>query len=117
MPIFNHLSPTMFLILTMLIFIAVTQLAHNLILIIVFMPVLASVGVQMGINPFMFNILFVFALQNAFMTPGASAQAALIFGNTDWIGRMDAYKICAIFTLFATLLLIIIGIPLGYLLF
>lgn len=117
MPIFQSLSPVAFMLVCMAIFWAATQLAHNLILVIVFMPTLASIGVSMGINPYLFCLLFCMTTNCAFMTPGASAQAAMIFGNTDWISTKDAYKYCTIFAVVALLAITCIGLPLGLLLF
>ncbi len=117
MPIFSKLSPIAFILVCMAIFWVATQLAHNLILVIVFMPTLASIGVSMGINPYLFCLLFVMTTNCAFMTPGASAQAAMIFGNTDWISTKDAYKYCTIFAIVALLAIACIGLPLGLFLF
>lgn len=92
MPVFEHISPSMYLIVCFLVFLAITQLAHNLILGIVFTAVLASIGIDMGINPYLFQLFFAWALQLAFITPGASANSALIFANTNWIDTKNAYK-------------------------
>lgn len=92
MPIFEKLSPSMYIAMCFLIFLAITQLAHNLILGIVFTAVLAQIGIDMGINPYLFQVFFAWCLQLAFMTPGASANSALIFGNTNWIESGQAYK-------------------------
>lgn len=92
MPIFTTISPVMFIVFCFVLFLVVTQLAHNIILGIVFTPVLATIGIDMGINPYLFQVFFAWALQLAFMTPGASANSALIFANSEWIGVKDSYK-------------------------
>lgn len=117
MPIFSQISPSLFLVFCLIIFIVITQVAHNVILAIVFTPVLAAIGIDMGINPFMFQILFAYCLQLAFMTPGASANAAMVFGNTEWLTTKDAYKFTACSVLVGTILIVAIGIPIGFLLF
>lgn len=117
MPIFSQISPSLYLIFCLVIFIVITQVAHNVILAIVFTPVLATIGIDMGIDPFMFQILFAYGLQLAFMTPGASANAAMIFGNTEWLTTKDAYKYTTLSVIVGTLLLLGIGIPAGFLLF
>ncbi len=92
LPVFENISSSMYLVICFLVFLVITQVAHNLILGIVFTSVLASIGIDMGINPYLFQIFFAWALQLAFMTPGASANSALIFANTNWITTKDAYK-------------------------
>ena len=117
MPVFSKISPSLFLAFCLVVFILLTQIAHNVILAIVFTPVLAAIGIDMGINPFMFQILFAYGLQLAFMTPGASANAAMVFGNTDWLTTKEAYKYTTLTVVTGTLLLLVIGIPVGFLLF
>ena len=117
MPIFSQLSSASFLFICLLIFVITTQFAHNLILIIVFMPVLAALGAPMGIDPYMFGIVFTFGMQLAFLTPGASANAAMIFGNTDWIDTKDTYKYGGLFVVLGFAILMIISVTLGRWLF
>ena len=92
MPVFSTISPMLFIVFCFVLFLLVTQVAHNIILGIVFTPVLAKIGIDMGINPYLFQIYFAWALQLAFITPGASANAALIFANSNNIGVKDSYK-------------------------
>ena len=92
MPFFEQLSPVTFLLVVLVVFVILTQFAHNLILGIVFTPVLAQIGIEMGINPYLFHIYTAWCFQLAYMTPGASANSALIFGNTEWIDVKHSYK-------------------------
>lgn len=117
MPILSNLSPIIFILACCAIFWVTTQFAHNLILVIVFLPTLASIGLQFGINPYLFALLFCMTTNCAFMTPGSSAQAAMIFGNSTWLSTKDAYKYCTIFAVIALLSIACIGLPLGLLLF
>lgn len=117
LPVFSHTTPVVFVLLCLAIFWVVTQLAHNLILVIVFLPTLATIGTSFGINPYLFALLFCMTTNCAFMTPGASAQAAMLFGNTDWISTKDAYKHCAIFAIIALFAIACVALPLGLLLF
>lgn len=116
-PVFSQASPVVFVLLCMGIFWAITQVAHNLILVIVFMPTLATIGVSFGINPYLFALLFCMTTNCAFMTPGASAQAAMLFGNSDWISTKDSYKLCTIFAVIALLVLVVIALPIGLVIF
>lgn len=104
MPVFQNISPSMYLITCFVVFLVLTQVAHNLILGIVFSSVLATIGIEMGINPFLFQLFFSWCLQFAFMTPGASANSVLIFANTEWLDVKDAYKYSAISVLIGAVL-------------
>lgn len=84
MPIFSQISPSLYLIFCLVIFIVITQVAHNVILAIVFTPVLAAIGIDMGIDPFMFQILFAYGLQLAFYDAGSVCQC----GYDIWQYRM-----------------------------
>ena len=117
LPIFSNASPMVFILLCMAIFWLITQVAHNLILVIVFMPTLATIGTSLGINPYLFCLLFCMTTNCAFMTPGASAQAAMLFGNSDWISTKDAYKHCTIFAVIALLVIACVALPIGLLIF
>lgn len=39
----------------------------------------------------LFALIFAMMMQTAFMTPAASAQAVMVFGNTEWITNKQAY--------------------------
>lgn len=115
--VFGGLSPTVFLVSVVLLFGIVTQLAHNLILIVVFTPVLAKMALGFGISPMVMAVLVAGAAASAFMTPAASTNAAIVFGNTEWITRKQAYLLGAIIAVSYWITLLVVGAPLGNLLF
>ena len=78
----------------------------------VFIPVLAPVVISLGINPLVMTMALIFALQNAYATPASSTQAAIAFGNTEWVDTKNAY-LCMISTSAINLLaILLIFIPL-----
>lgn len=83
--VFAGLDPTMFLVVFTLLFIVTTQFTHNLVLMLVFTPVLTKMGVALGANPVLVMLLVFYTAMTAYATPAASANAALIFGNTEWV--------------------------------
>ena len=89
-PVFQQLGGVGFVIVTLIVLWGVTQFVHNLVLLIAVMPTLAGVCTGLGIDPLMYIFLLSIVLQAAMMTPGASAQAALVFGQTNWITSRDA---------------------------
>ncbi len=110
-------SPTMFLVLIVVVFIIATQFAHNLVLAMVLMPMLATLGLNYGIHPFVIINLVWFAAQSAFLLPASSSPSAMIYGNVNWISTKKAYMYDAMFVVLAMLTLIVVGIPLTQFLF
>lgn len=114
---FAGLSPMMFLVAFTALFLITTQVTHNLVLLLVFTPVLTKMGVGFGVNPVLVMLLIYFTAMTAYATPAASSNAALIFGNTEWITTKDSY-ICGFLALLtAFIILICVGVPLGSILF
>lgn len=65
---------------------------------VIFIPVLAKLGLNYGIHPFVITNLIYFAAQSAFLLPASSSQAAMIYGNTEWVQpNMPTCIILAIF--------------------
>ncbi len=116
-PLFNNLSPLVFLIAVLVVFGIATQFIHNIILLMVFLPTFGQLCLGLGIHPALFALMFATMLQAAFATPGASAQAAMMFGNTEWITSKDGYFYGSLFMLWALAVLLLIVYPLGSLLF
>lgn len=115
--VFSGLSATAFLIIITLLFIVVTQVTHNLVLIMVFTPVLIKMGLNFGIEPLLITFLIYYAAMAAFCTPAASANAALIFGNVEWVQTKHAYLIGFLIVIVSALVLLCIGIPLANIMF
>ena len=114
---FAGLSPMMFLVAFTALFLITTQVTHNLVLLLVFTPVLTKMGVGFGVNPVLVMLLIYFTAMTAYATPAASSNAALIFGNTEWITTKDSY-ICGFLALLtAFIILVCVGVPLGSILF
>lgn len=116
-PIFSAMSPLVFAVTALILFGLITQVAHNLVLMIVFTPVLANLCVNYGIPPLLFAFALAFILQCAFVTPAASAPAAIIFSNTEWITPKQAYTMTSIFVLSAFIVICCVMLPIGLLLF
>lgn len=111
--VFSGLSATAFLVIITVLFILVTQVTHNLVLVMVFTPVLAQMGLNFGANPLLVSFMIYYSAFTAFCTPAASSNAALIFGNAEWINTKQAYLTGILILLIALAVLICIGIPLG----
>ena len=108
----SGLSPMMFIIALLAINIMLTQFAHNTVLLMILTPVYIEIGLIVGVSPYLIPLLCSMSLCAAMATPGASSRSGLIFGNTAWIGKGDAYLLG-----FMSVVSVIIGlfvmVPLG----
>lgn len=111
--VFSGLSATAFLVIITVLFILVTQVTHNLVLVMVFTPVLVQMGASFGANPLLIGLLIYYSAFTAFCTPAASSNAALIFGNVEWVSTKQAYFLGALILIIALVVLLCVGIPLG----
>ncbi len=58
-------------------------------------------------------MVIVYTAMSAYATPAASSQAALIFGNNEWIKTKDAYLNGFIIIFVSFIVLVSVAIPLG----
>ena len=110
-------SGTMFLVVVVALFLTVTQFTNNMLLMTIFIPVLSKLGLEYGIHPFIIANLIHLSAQSAFLMPGSSSQAAMIYGNTEWVSNNFAFKYNVGYIIIAYVVLIGVGIPLAQLLF
>ncbi len=115
-PILTGMSPFIFIAACAIVLGITTQFVHNLILAIVFIPILVPLCAQMGGNPYACYFAIYFALTMAFMTPAASMNAALIFGH-DSMRPKDAYIQGFTHFVLSMALLLLVGVPLANILF
>lgn len=116
-PIFMGRSPMMIYIISCVICCVATQFLNNTVLLVVLTPLLCQMSVMFNANPCVTAALVTFALTAALATPGASSRAGLVFGNTEWIEVNQAYLQGILSVVAVLVTLIVIGIPLGGLLF
>jgi len=110
-PILYSMGPTMFLVAALVILGLVTQVVHNFVLMVVFIPLLCPMFAQMGGNPFIMFFGLILVLNAALATPAASYLSALMFGS----GAMetkDCYIQGFVHFAFALVLFFVIGAPL-----
>lgn len=115
-PILTNMSPAIFIIACTIILGIVTQLVHNLILGIVFIPVLCSLCISMDGNPYACYLAINMALMMAFVTPAASMNAGMIFGHP-WLTPKTAYLQGTLHLVIGLAIALILGLPLANLLF
>lgn len=115
--VLQDFSGTLFLVVVVVLFLTVTQFANNMLLMTIFIPMLSTLGLNYGIHPFVIANLIHLSAQSAFLMPGSSSQAAMIYGNTEWISNKLALKYNVSYIVIAYVVLIALGIPLAQALF
>ncbi len=113
---FSDVSPTMFLFIIVILFLVATQLFHNVVLMMIFIPMLAKLGLAYDIHPFIIGNLVYFCSQSAFLLPASSGPAAMVYGN-EWVASNKAYFYNTLIILLIAAILMIVGVPLAQMLF
>lgn len=105
-PLINKVGTIPFCIILVVFLCVVTQFAMNMILQMVFIPLLAPIFASMGVNPVLIVMLIFFGSQLAILSPSASIQAAMCFGNED-TNIKHLYKIGFPWVIIGTVLMFI----------
>lgn len=113
LPLAEKISPIMFIILIVVVCALITQVAHNVVLLLALTPTLATICLQIGINPIMFALVFTTGLQLAVCTPAASTQGAMVFGNDKWVEKKYAIKISVCFLIMGLIVDLCVLLPIG----
>ena len=108
----SGLSPLMFIFALLAINIVLTQFAHNTVLLMILTPVYIEIGLIVGVSPYLIPLLCSMSLCAAMATPGASSRSGLIFGNTAWIAKGDAYLL-GFLSVVSVIAGLLVMIPLG----
>lgn len=91
LPLFSSVSPLVFMILVLLLPTIITNFANNTVVALIFVQIIASLSDDLGVNAVPLVASLIFCVSMAFYTPAASAQSAIVFGNTAWIRPKDIY--------------------------
>ncbi len=116
-PLFVGQSAIMIYVISAIICCVATQFLNNTVLLVVLTPLLCQMSTMFNANPAITAGVVIFALTAALATPGASSRAGLVFGNSEWIDTKQAYLQGILSVLAVLAALIVVGIPLGGLLF
>ena len=71
-----------------------SQFSMNMVLQMVFAPILAPILLASGYNPLIAVMAVYFGTQLAFLAPSGSMMAAMVFAKSDWVKPSHIYKIC-----------------------
>lgn len=110
---FGNMHWIVFTFLTALVLGLITQITHNVIIAIVLFAPFATVCQNLGGDPTIWFMINFWMNMAAFMTPAASVNSALIFGNVDWVEPKYAYLTGTIWFLLNYIVVCFIGFTLG----
>ena len=91
-PTLNHLNVVVYCAFVVIFITLVTQVTHNVVLCAIMTPILIPISTMVGINPAVVTAMIISPCMTAVMMPAASANAAFIYGLTDWVDNKHMLK-------------------------
>ncbi len=107
----SGLPTPVFIVTILLISVLLTNLGNNASMCILLMPVILSVGGDLGIDPVALYMVLIFTVQLAMLTPGACPAASIVWGSTDWVDPKSIYKYAPIMMVIFFLCIVLVGYP------
>lgn len=111
-PVFAISTPSTFAILIGLVAVVLTQVMNNGAIGVALMPLVLSYCQASGASPDMALMMVVMSIHMAFLTPAASASAALLHGN-EWSNAMAIWKSAPLVILISWLVTAAITVTIG----
>ena len=96
----------------MLFTIVMTQVAHNMVLVIVLAPIICNLSTTMGFDAMPLLVMLAFAANTGLMTPGASVMGAMIYANP-WVSAKRAFAYTGLAVAIMAVTICLIGLPVG----
>lgn len=98
LPVIENLGITTCIIVTALLLGCLTQFFHNLMLGLIFIPIGSTLMIQLGGSPVVMTLAISVALMSSLLTPAASTQSALMFGQVENTHKPHLYQFafCAV---------------------
>ena len=116
-PIMTGHGTLVFLILITLIPLILTNVLNNLVIGMLFVPIGTTFAMQMGMNTDMLFCELMLLTSCALATPAGCAVAALYHGNNEWTTSGQATKYGILFAAVSWVCALVVGVPLGNILF
>ena len=116
LPILQNVSPVFLIVLAGLIVCILTQFVVNIVVGAMFIPIFAQFCLEVGVDPLVCFLIMYVALNIAFATPAASMPAALMHGHEN-VSTKQAYGYGVLYMVIGLIILMVVGIPLGSILF
>lgn len=112
-PVLSGQSPLVFTILILLIAMVISNFAHNAVIAVICINIICSLSNPMGIAALPIVYVLLFTVQLAYLTPAASAPAAMVCGNTEWVKVSERYTSILIILGVLFVACILIALPLA----
>ena len=106
-----------FMIIVLAIPTVLTNFANNMVVGIIFLQLICTLAGPLGVSAEPLVLSLMVCSNLAFLTPAASAPAAMLFGNTEWIKPKDVYIMGGIAMLLLMVVAIAVSIVWGGILF
>lgn len=94
-----------------------TNVSNNAVLGIVYINLMCPIAEVMNIDVFPIVAVMMFTIQLAYLTPAASAPAAMVFSNNKWVKTKDVMKTWAIVLPILFIIFFALGMPWANLIF
>ena len=94
-----------------------TNVSNNAVLGIVYINLMCPIAEVMNIDVFPIVAVMMFTIQLAYLTPAASAPAAMVFSNNKWVKTKDVMKTWAIILPILFIIFFALGMPWANLIF
>ena len=92
-PLMSKMPLWVFVAFIMVVMCIISQISMNMVLQMIFAPILGPIFLQAGYNPMIAVMAVYFGTQMAFLAPSGSMLAAMVFAKTDWVKLSNLYKI------------------------
>ena len=105
------------LICMIIVAIFVTNFCNSVVAGLMFTPVIMALCNAYGFNPYPVLACFFYVVLVGAATPAASPFAAMLFDNSEWIAKKDAFHYSIVGSIIVVLVMIFIGSPLAQMFF
>lgn len=113
-PIFQGMSPVVFIILILALGGILTNLCNSLVIGMILQPIIMTYSIQTGADPRPIVALMIqFVLLSAAITPAASPFAAILHSNKEWVPTKYVYQYTLPIVLIELAITLVVGIPLA----
>ncbi|MFI3208313.1 MAG: hypothetical protein R3Y40_04190 [Eubacteriales bacterium] len=111
-PVLSDVSLIAFFVTITILMVILTNAANSLVMNMLLTPFVLTYATAVGTSAALFVVVItVIANFTAALTPAASAYAAILFGNTEWISTKDIYKNATIYVIAELIVFLAIAWP------
>ncbi len=109
-PMLSGVSLYVMMVIVMIFAFLVTNIANNIVVTLCLIPLMFAFSQSMGFAIEPVALVIMMASHLALLTPAASGPAAVMFGNTQWLGKKDIYKFVPILLV----AMLLVDLTIGY---